>query len=105
MALNSNQITIWKDKNNTKTIGVGNVKNDKGEYTNFSLSEVYNKDGLLYVDVPHIRYIDVNNNNALVELECYSEKDAVKKRNRYLSLGFCAWIVHVPIPYDDYVPF
>ena len=45
MALNSNQITIWKDKNNTKTIGVGNVKNDKGEYTNFSLSEVYNKDG------------------------------------------------------------
>ena len=68
-------------------------------------SEVYNKDGLLYVDVPHIRYIDVNNNNALVELECYSEKDAVKKRNRYLSLGFCAWIVHKPIPYDDYVPF
>jgi hypothetical protein len=45
MALNSNQITIWKDKNNIKTIGTGNVKDDNGNYTNFSLSEVYSKDG------------------------------------------------------------
>jgi hypothetical protein len=45
MALNSNQITIWKDKNNIKTIGTGSIKDENGNYTNFSLSEVYTKDG------------------------------------------------------------
>jgi len=45
MALNSNQITVWKDKNNIKTIGTGSVKNENDQYTNFSLSEVYTKDG------------------------------------------------------------
>ena len=45
MALNSNQITVWKDKNNIKTIGTGSVKNESDQYTNFSLSEVYTKDG------------------------------------------------------------
>ena len=45
MALNSNQITVWKDKNNIKTIGTGSIKNESDQYTNFSLSEVYTKDG------------------------------------------------------------
>ena len=45
MALNSNQITVWKDKHNIKTIGTGSVKNESDQYTNFSLSEVYTKDG------------------------------------------------------------
>ena len=45
MALNSNQITIWKDKNNIKTVGTGSIKDEQGNYTNFSLSEVYTKDG------------------------------------------------------------
>jgi len=45
MALNSNQITVWKDKNNIKTIGTGSVKDESNQYTNFSLSEVYTKDG------------------------------------------------------------
>ena len=45
MALNSNLITIWKDKNNIKTIGTGSIKDENGNYTNFSLSEVYTKDG------------------------------------------------------------
>ena len=45
MALNSNQITVWKDKNDIKTIGTGSVKNENDQYTNFSLSEVYTKDG------------------------------------------------------------
>ena len=44
MALNSNQITVWKDKNNIKTIGTGSVKDESNQYTNFSLSEVYTKD-------------------------------------------------------------
>ena len=45
MALNSNQITVWKDKNDIKTIGTGSVKDESNQYTNFSLSEVYTKDG------------------------------------------------------------
>ena len=45
MALHSNLITVWKDKNNIKTIGTGSVKDESNQYTNFSLSEVYTKDG------------------------------------------------------------